>query len=117
MSPKLSKCTSVLIVNEVEPCVDFWVNRFGLEKTAEAPHEGKLGFAMLTNGSFEVMYQSLASAAADTHETKLSDSCLYIDCDDIDAVIAKLARRWWCRSALRSTARPKSSCANPAGIW
>jgi uncharacterized glyoxalase superfamily protein PhnB len=91
MTPKLKKCVSILIVNEVEPCVDFWVNRFGFEKTAEVPHEGKLGFAIVSNGAFEIMYQGLASANADTAgDTKLTESCLYIDVDDIDAVIERL---------------------------
>jgi len=65
MYPKMSKCTAIMVVNEVEPCVDFWIRRFGFEKTAEVPHEGGTGFAIVANGAFEPMYQSLASAQAD----------------------------------------------------
>lgn len=90
MKPTFSKCTSVLVVDEVEPCVDFWVGRFGFEKTAEVPHEGKIGFAMLVKGPVELMYQSLASARADLEKIDLSRAALYFDVDDIDATIACL---------------------------
>ena len=90
MNPQMNKCVPVMVVNEVEPCVDFWVSRFGFEKTAEVPHEGKLGFAIVANGKFELMYQSLASAQADVAGSRLTDTALFIDVDDIDAVIARL---------------------------
>ena len=79
-----------MVVNEVEPCVDFWVTRFGFEKTAEVPHDGKLGFAIVANGQFELMYQSLASAQADIAGARLTHTALFIDVDDVDAVIARL---------------------------
>lgn len=90
MQPTFRKCTSVLVVNEVEPCVDFWVSRFGFEKVAEVPHEGKTGFAMLVKGPVELMYQSLASAQADLKSVELSKSILYFDVDDIDGTIDTL---------------------------
>ena len=58
MQPK--KITAVLLVEEVEPCVKFWVERLGFEKAAEVPDGGKLAFAMLQKGAVEVMYQSYA---------------------------------------------------------
>jgi uncharacterized glyoxalase superfamily protein PhnB len=90
MFPKMSKCTSVLVVNEVEPCVEFWVNRLGFTMTAEVPHEDGIGFAMLTKDGVELMYQSLASAQMDLNETVLSKSALYLDVDDIDLTISQL---------------------------
>ena len=87
MQPQFGKCTSVLVVSEVEPCVDFWVTRFGFQKVVEVPHEGKTGFAMLVKGPVELMYQSLASAQADLKDIEQSKSALYFDVDDIDATI------------------------------
>ncbi len=87
MQPQIGKCTSVLVVNEVEPCVDFWVSRFGFAKVAEVPDEGTSGFAMLVKGPVELMYQSLASALTDLKSIELSKSALYFDVDDIDATI------------------------------
>lgn len=90
MAPDLRKCVPVLIVDAVEPCVDFWVDRFEFEKTAGVPHDGKLGFAILSNGAFEIMYQSLASAREDLGKAELSKTSLYIDVQDIEAAIARL---------------------------
>jgi len=33
----VKRITPVLFVQDVEPCVKFWVDRFGFEKTAEVP--------------------------------------------------------------------------------
>ena len=90
MTPSFSKCTSILIVNDVEPCIDFWVKRLGFEKSAEVLHEGRIGFAILTSGSVEIMYQSIASVQADLPESTLTKSALYLDVSDIDATIARL---------------------------
>ena len=90
MYPEIRKCVSVLVVNDVEPCVDFWVNRLGFQKTVEVPYEGAVGFAMLSHGPVEIMYQSIASAQNEMPETTLSRSALYLDVDDIDATIARL---------------------------
>ena len=61
----VKKITPVLVVEEVEPCVKFWVERLGFEKTAEVPDGDKLAFVILQKGGAEVMYQSLASAKKD----------------------------------------------------
>ena len=55
----VKKITPVLFVQDVEPCVKFWVDRFGFEKTAEVPDGDHLAFAMLQKGNVELMYQSL----------------------------------------------------------
>ena len=33
----MKRITPVLYVHEIEPCVEFWVNRLGFEKTVEVP--------------------------------------------------------------------------------
>jgi uncharacterized glyoxalase superfamily protein PhnB len=94
MLPQLKKCTAVLVVDEVEPCADFWVSRFGFEKTAEVPEGGRLGFVILARGGVEIMYQSRASVAKDGGKPLdavcASHTALYIEVDDIDATIARL---------------------------
>ena len=60
---QVKKITPVLFVQDVEPCVKFWMGRFGFEKIAEVPDGDKLAFAMLQKGNVELMYQSYASAA------------------------------------------------------
>src|SRR6478672_6658266 len=61
----VKKITPVLFVQEVEPCVKFWVERMGFQKTVEVPDGDKLAFAMLQKGNIELMYQSYASAEKD----------------------------------------------------
>lgn len=94
MLPQLTKCTAVLVVDEVEPCVDFWVNRFGFQKTGEVPEGDRIGFAMLAKDSVELMYQSRTSVAKDMgkplEEVRKSETALYIHVNDIDATIARL---------------------------
>jgi hypothetical protein len=52
-------------VDAIEPLLPFWVDRLGFEKTVEVPDEGRLGFAILQQGSAEVMLQTHASAGKD----------------------------------------------------
>jgi hypothetical protein len=61
---QVSQVTPVLVVAAIEPCVAFWT-RVGFRVLAEVPHDGRLGFAMLGNGTATVMYQTAASVAAD----------------------------------------------------
>jgi len=85
-----SKITPVLIVNDAVPCVQFW-ERLGFAKIAEVPHGDTLGFVMLEKDGLEVMYQTIASAREDNAATAealyVGGSCLYIDVDDLDAVV------------------------------
>ena len=67
----LKSLTPVLIVDEVEPCVEFWMSRLGFEKPNEVPgDDGKLIFAILQKDGVELMYQTKASVAADTPAQK-----------------------------------------------
>jgi len=63
-SLEVAQVTPVVVVAEIEPCVAFWA-RVGFKILAEVPHDGRLGFAMLGNGTAVLMYQTLASVAAD----------------------------------------------------
>jgi uncharacterized glyoxalase superfamily protein PhnB len=63
--------TPVLIVDEVEPCAEFWMQRLGFEKPQEVPgDDGKLVFCILQKDGVEIMYQTKASAAADSPAQK-----------------------------------------------
>jgi hypothetical protein len=89
----VKRITPVLFVKEIEQVLPFWVDHLGFAKTIEVPHEGKLGFVALQKGSTEVMYQSYASVAADMPliaETRKGPTFLYIEVDNLDAVLAAL---------------------------
>jgi uncharacterized glyoxalase superfamily protein PhnB len=67
----LKTLTPVLIVDEVEPCVEFWTSRVGFEQTNQVPGEdGRLVFAILQKDGIELMYQTKASVAADSPDQK-----------------------------------------------
>src|SRR5579863_2640393 len=61
----VNKITAVLLVEEVEPCIKFWVDRLGFEKTVEVPEGNKIGFVLLQKGNLEIMYQSYDSVKKD----------------------------------------------------
>ena len=90
----VKKITSVLFVPEVEPCVKFWVERFGFKSVAEVPDGDKLAFAMLQRGSVELMYQSYGSADKDapafSQLARKGPTFLYVEVDDLEATISAM---------------------------
>ena len=62
----LQHAATVFIVDSVEPCVAFWVDRFGFQVENQVPGaDGNLVFASVKQGDIEVMYQTRASVLAD----------------------------------------------------
>src|SRR3984893_19572441 len=61
----MKNLTPVIIVDQIEPSLPFWIERLGFQKTAEVPEGDKLGFIILVKGNVEVMYQTGASVAKD----------------------------------------------------
>ena len=91
----VKRITPVLLVKEIEPVVPFWVERLGFAKTIEVPDGGKLGFVAFQKGGTEVMYQTYASVekdapAAMSAEARKGPTYLYVEVDDLDAVLAAM---------------------------
>ncbi len=90
----VKRITPILFVEEIEPCVKFWVDRFGFQKTAEVPEGNKLAFAMLQKGSIELMYQSYASADKDVttiaQQVRKGPTFLYVEVDNLDEAISAI---------------------------
>ena len=61
----MKKLTPVIIVDQIESSLPFWIERLGFQKTAEVPEGDKLGFVILVKGNVEVMYQTRTSVAKD----------------------------------------------------
>ena len=93
-APSIRKSTPVLIVDEIEKSLPFWQKHLGFERTVEVPDCGKVGFAILVNGSVEIMYQTAAllrrDSAAHTASFHNDKTFLFVEVDDIDAVAAAL---------------------------
>jgi uncharacterized glyoxalase superfamily protein PhnB len=89
--PALKQLTPVLIVEAVEPCIKFWVDRLGFVVGNEVPGpDGKLIFASVQLGSVEIMYQTRASVVAETpgvaQDLMGHSVALFITVEDLDAV-------------------------------
>jgi uncharacterized glyoxalase superfamily protein PhnB len=67
LSPaRVSHLAPVLVVDRVEPCVAFWVDRFGFTPQHQIPGEdGSIFFASVAKDGIEIMYQTRASVEAD----------------------------------------------------
>ena len=91
----VKRITPVLLVQEIEPIVPFWVNRLGFTKTIEVPEGNKLSFVAFQKGSAEVMYQTYSSVEKDappsmSAEAGKGPTYLYMEIDDLDAVLAAM---------------------------
>jgi uncharacterized glyoxalase superfamily protein PhnB len=90
-SMSVNKITPILFAEEIEPCLKFWVERLGFEKTVDVPDGNKLGFAILQKGGVELMYQTYASAEKDvstvTPDVRKGPSFLYVEVGNLDEII------------------------------
>ena len=88
----VKKITPLLFAQEIEPCITFWTERMGFEKTIAVPEGDKPGFVLLQKGGLEIMYQSFASVDKDNPATgqavRKGLAFLYIEVEDLDALIA-----------------------------
>ncbi len=96
LAPALKQLTPVLIVDKVEPCLEFWVDRLGFEVTNKVPDpEGKLVFASVQRGGIEIMYQTRASVVQElpgaARELVGHSVSLFITVDNLDAVEKSIA--------------------------
>jgi hypothetical protein len=85
----MKRLTPVLVVEAIEPVLPFWVDRLGFTVTTEVPHDDHIGFVILQKGNIELMYQTLASVAADVGaigEHPLRGTALFIEVEDVNAI-------------------------------
>ena len=90
----VKKITPILFAEEIEPCLKFWVERLGFEKTIDVPEGSKLAFAILEKGGIELMYQTFASAEKDVSavspEIRKGPSFLYVEVKNLEEIIATM---------------------------
>jgi uncharacterized glyoxalase superfamily protein PhnB len=94
--PTLRRLTPVLIVERLEACTPFWIDRLGFEMTNHVPgDDGSLVFAILERGDIEIMYQARASVLADgamaQAELAGHSVALFIGVESIDEVERAIA--------------------------
>jgi len=89
------KITPVLIVDQIEKSLVFWVERMGFTKTVDVPEDDRLGFVILVRDGAELMMQTLSSARRD--EPKFAPNgigtdgtVLFIEVQDFEEVRQRL---------------------------
>ena len=91
---RVKKSTPVLFVEEIEPCMKFWTERLGFEKTAEVPDGDRLAFVILQKGSVEVMYETFAGAEKDfpalAEAARKGPTFLYVEVEKLEPFIKAL---------------------------
>lgn len=95
----MKRATPLISVDAIEPCLPFWTD-LGFSVTVTVPHGDVHGFAMLHQGSVELMYQTRASLAADlgasgapdTLPDELADGTMtiFVEVEDIEEVLSRL---------------------------
>ena len=96
MAIGLKQLTPVMVVERVEPCIEFWVERLGFTVRNSVPAEdGSLIFASADRDGIEVMYQTRASVVADApalaKELTGHSITLFITVDNIEEVERAMA--------------------------
>jgi len=89
--PQLQHLAPVLVVDRVEPCLSFWVDRLGFKVENEVPGpDGRLIFASVKKDGIEVMYQTRAIVLAENPDAAKElaghSVALFITVNDLDAV-------------------------------
>lgn len=87
----IQQLTANLPVDTIEPSADFFA-KVGFEVFVRVPDKGPMGFAILANGTQQVMYQTYASLKEDSAVFAEAGKpvLLYITVSDLNAVAAKL---------------------------
>jgi uncharacterized glyoxalase superfamily protein PhnB len=92
---KLSKVTAVMVVRDVQPCIEFWTTKLGFEVKTTVPEGDEVGFAILARDGVEIMYQSVASVAKDNpailEGAPNLRTVLFFETDDLEDLAQRLA--------------------------
>jgi catechol 2,3-dioxygenase-like lactoylglutathione lyase family enzyme len=51
---KIQKVTAVMVVQDVQPCIEFWSGWLGFEATMTVPEGDEVGFAILARDGVEI---------------------------------------------------------------
>lgn len=88
------KLTPVLIVEEIESSLPFWVERMGFANVGQVPEGDRLGFVMLVHDKAELMLQTAASVQKDEPKfvpKNLEPNVgLFLEVDDFADVLQRL---------------------------
>jgi hypothetical protein len=88
------KITPVLMLEEIEKSLPFWVDRMGFAKTIDVPEGDRLGFVILVRDGAELMLQTIESVRKDTPQFvpagNSHDVGLFIEVEDFADILKRL---------------------------
>ncbi|HEX7359501.1 MAG TPA: VOC family protein [Bryobacteraceae bacterium] len=88
------KITPVLVVEEIEKSLPFWIDRMGFTKVAEVPEGDRLGFAIVVRDGAELMLQTAESVRKDVPQfAPKADSNsvgLFIEIENFEDILRRL---------------------------
>jgi uncharacterized glyoxalase superfamily protein PhnB len=86
------KITPVLVVDNIEKSLPFWVERMGFEKTVEVPEGDRLGFVILLRDGAELMLQTIESVKKDQPQLEglPGAAALFIEVEDFADILKRL---------------------------
>ncbi len=90
----MKQLSPLITVEAIEPCLPFWTERLGFEITGTVPHGDVIGFAMMSKGAVQIMYQTRASIADDIpallEDFGTGKTPLFIEVEAIDPLLPGL---------------------------
>jgi uncharacterized glyoxalase superfamily protein PhnB len=91
----MKQITTNLIVDGIEDCLPFWVDRLGFVKSVEVPEGDRLGFVILKHGDVELMLQSRASVSKDIPPAAEGAHCSFLYVQVADLAVIRTALEGW----------------------
>jgi hypothetical protein len=88
------KITPVLMVEEIEKSLPFWIDRMGFVKTVDVPEGDRLGFVIMVRDGAEIMLQSIESIRKDSPQFVPQGDAynvgLFVEVEDFADVLKRL---------------------------
>ena len=88
------KITAVLMVDEIEKSLPFWIDRMGFTKTVDVPEGDRLGFVILAKDGAELMLQTIESVRKDAPQfvppAHSFNVALFIEVEDFADILKRL---------------------------
>jgi catechol 2,3-dioxygenase-like lactoylglutathione lyase family enzyme len=93
--PSFRRLSSVLLVDRIEPCLEFWVDRLGFEIRLKIDGEDHIEFVALGHGDAEIMYRTRDSVNQESPGLVDGDAhqpwvVIYLEVDDLDNLLPRL---------------------------
>jgi uncharacterized glyoxalase superfamily protein PhnB len=96
MRKPIQKSATILLVDKIDPCLEFWTKTLGFEMTQSVPEGEAFGFVMLEQNGIELHLQTRSITKKDLPSLPMGrpvSAFLYFDVQDIDALEEQVLKR------------------------